>query len=630
MTRRFPLLLAGSFALACSRPAVTPPMQPLPADSSPAALIEAAAGDLPEVDSVIGPLQLRVQYPAANAVVDAGDSSFVFGTTGTGNAALTINGAPVRVAPNGAWLAWVALPRDSVMRLELRARTPADSQRLTLTLRRPRRFQPPAVGAWIDTASLAPTGLVEWPAGEFLALTARATPGAQVRLVQDGTVLATFAPDSRLDDVAWGIRAFDRDTQNLARRVADDRHVALLRGRALADSGLVLEAISGADTARFPWRLQLSLLDSLPRVVELADDRAQGGDGVTIGRAHPGATYHWFWPAGTRALVTGRINGDLRIGLAPGLHAWVPAADAHPIAGPAPRPVAGSLTLTPTADLATLRVPLSERAPFEIVEREREIEITIFGAVGDVNWIRYGQEDPLVSRIAWTQLPEGVRLTLYLSSPVWGFRSRWDRGDLLVEIRRPPPLERGRPFDGLLIAVDPGHPPAGASGPTGLTEAEANLGVALELQKLLTEAGAEVLMTRTTDSPVDLGARPRLAEARGAHLLVSIHNNALPDGVNPFPNNGTSVFYNHPRSIPLAAAVQRALVGQLGLRDLGIGRGDLALVRPTWMPAILTEGLFMMVPEQEAALRSGEGRLRYARGVFEGIREFLRERAAEP
>jgi N-acetylmuramoyl-L-alanine amidase len=153
--------------------------------------------------------------------------------------------------------------------------------------------------------------------------------------------------------------------------------------------------------------------------------------------------------------------------------------------------------------------------------------------------------------------------------------------------------------------------------------------VALELQRMLEGAGARVVMTRTDATPVALGARPRLADSLGADLLLSIHNNALPDGVNPFPNNGTSVYYNHPRSIPLAAAVQRALVRRLGLRDLGIGRGDLALVRPTWMPAVLTEGLFMMVPEQEAMLRSEEGRRRYAQGVFEGTREFLRGRARD-
>jgi len=66
------------------------------------------------------------------------------------------------------------------------------------------------------------------------------------------------------------------------------------------------------------------------------------------------------------------------------------------------------------------------------------------------------------------------------------------------------------------------------------------------------------------------------------------------------------------------------------VRDLGIGRGDYALVRPTWMPAALTEGLFIMLPEQEAVLASEDGQWRYARAVVRGIENFLRERVREP
>jgi N-acetylmuramoyl-L-alanine amidase len=58
-----------------------------------------------------------------------------------------------------------------------------------------------------------------------------------------------------------------------------------------------------------------------------------------------------------------------------------------------------------------------------------------------------------------------------------------------------------------------------------------------------------------------------------------------------------------------------------------VGRGDLALVRGTWLPSVLTEGLFMILPDQEAALRTVEGRRLYAAAILDGVREFLEERS---
>ena len=133
--------------------------------------------------------------------------------------------------------------------------------------------------------------------------------------------------------------------------------------------------------------------------------------------------------------------------------------------------------------------------------------------------------------------------------------------------------------------------------------------------------------TRKYSLPVDIWPRIKFSDSVNADLLVSIHNNALPDGVNPFTNSGTSVYYNQPRSLPWARPVEAALVRRLGIPELGVGRGDLALVRPTWMPSILTEGMFMMIPEQEAALRSAAGQRLYAQAVYDGTLVFLRERA---
>jgi N-acetylmuramoyl-L-alanine amidase len=599
---------------------------------------------LPAIPAVRGTLAITVVHPPADALVAARDSTFVFGWVGTGGASLTIDGQPVAVAPNGAFLGFIRLPDDTAATLRLVATLGADSVVFLRPIRLPARPAPPAQPLWIDTLSIEPRGTRWAEPEELIRVAVRASPGAAVVLrLPDGRQFPLAADTFRESTPGTFDRQAPRPVTPPALRFRG-AFPALALGAALpavtapdvppdgSDTlGAVLMATAGGDTVRAPLPLRLAMLDPQRRpVVLLSDDTsgAEATDGAVVGAPSPDGTYHWFFRNGTRAAVSGRVGDQLRVRLSRGASAWVGmegVAAVLPAGTPVPWARLALVRLSPRDSLVSARLTLTGRVPFQVEEDDGSLTVRLYGAASDLDFIQYGGTDPLVPRVTWSQpADDECTVTFELAAPLFGWRARWQGEDLVLEIRRPPAVDRLRPLRGRLIAVDAGHPPAGATGPTGLREAEANLAVARALQAILERAGARVLMTRATDTALGLYERTTLAEEGNAELLVSIHNNAFPDGVNPWANSGTSTYYFHPGSAPLAVAVQDALVGEMGLRNLGVGRGNFALVRPTWMPAVLTEGAFLMIPEQEQGLRTPAFQLAYARGIALGIQAYLR------
>jgi N-acetylmuramoyl-L-alanine amidase len=392
----------------------------------------------------------------------------------------------------------------------------------------------------------------------------------------------------------------------------------------------VIEVALANDTMRTPLPLDLWILEEPGPVVELREEPSGvGRDGFVVGRAAPGATTLWMWTDGVQGRVTGRRNDSVRLALDGKTEAWVALDELVRLRGvtlPA-RASVGTVRFDGRPDRLRVRIAVGYPVPYQVEVDDRRLTLVLYGAYSNTNWLRYGAQDPFLRGAGWEQVAsDRYLLHVDLASRPWGYRVRYEGRTLVLDIRKPPSIDEKRPLAGRRIAVDPGHPPGGATGPTRLYEGDANLAVAFWLKRLLEKEGATVVMTRADRSPVRLYDRTPRAEILNAEILVSIHNNALPDGVNPFENNGTSVYYFQPQSLDLARALQRGLLEAMGLTDLGIGRASLALARPAWMPAALTEGAFMMIPDQEAGLRDPAFQEAYARGVLEGLREFLRER----
>jgi N-acetylmuramoyl-L-alanine amidase len=289
------------------------------------------------------------------------------------------------------------------------------------------------------------------------------------------------------------------------------------------------------------------------------------------------------------------------------------------------------MTLTPSAEWVDVLMPVSSPPPYLVEQTLNHIVLTLYGTQASTDIIKFVQNDSLVRMVNWVpELTDRVRIDFELSQAPYGHLVMYEPGrGLILRIRRPPRVSLARPLDGLTITVDAGHPPGGAVGPTGLTEPVGVLPIANKLKELLEERGAKVVMTRTSPEAVDLHQRSVVARRTNSNALVSIHLNAFGDGINPFPNVGTSTLFFHPQSEPLARLVQSGMMRELGLRDLGIHYQNIAIGRTTWMPSIICEGAFLMVPEQENAVRTPEFQERYARGVADGIEAYFRSLAKQ-
>jgi N-acetylmuramoyl-L-alanine amidase len=567
------------------------------------------APPLPPIPLVEGPLAPQVVFPAANQSISVRDSNFIFGNVGNGHATLTINGVSVPVAPNGTFLAYLPVPPPTAPHYELVARTATDSATLVVPVKVPPPRPDLALTGKlvVDSSSVSPRGVsLALRDNELVRVSIRAPANATawvrppedvlVRLVN--TTGNSFATDLRARDLRGGATLF-------VARGSDTVHFALAK-------------VAAVDTNATHW-------------VMLGDVAAASDtDATIIGRSTPAGTYKWMLTPGTIVEQTGRNGDNVRVRLDAELEVWTDAVSVKPlpVGYPSPRRTVGAMAIVPSAEWVDVVMPVSSPPPFlleEDVERPR-LTLTLYGTTATPEIIKFLGNDSLVRVINWTPVEsDRLRLTFELTHPPFGYLTLWDpaRG-FVLRLRREPAIDIAHPLKGLTITVDPGHPPGGAIGPTALTEAQGVLWVSAKLKSILEERGAHVVMTRTTMDAVDLHLRSVIARRTNSHALISIHLNAFGDGTNPFPNVGTSTLFFHPHTEPLARLVQAGMMREMGLRDLGIHYQNIAIGRTTWMPALICEGAFLMVPEQENAVRTQEFQERYARGVADGVEAYFR------
>ncbi len=182
------------------------------------------------------------------------------------------------------------------------------------------------------------------------------------------------------------------------------------------------------------------------------------------------------------------------------------------------------------------------------------------------------------------------------------------------------PIKRSTSLRGMKIVVDAGHggKDTGARGRAS-NEKDHTLDISRRLRNYLQARGANVLMPREADNFISLQGRVDYANSRGADLFVSVHINA---SVNK-NSGGTETFYYTSISQSLAREVQKELAKATGRLNRGIAQRRFFVVRHTWMPSVLTETAFISNSQEEALLRDPNYRERVARGIGQGIANYV-------
>ena len=217
------------------------------------------------------------------------------------------------------------------------------------------------------------------------------------------------------------------------------------------------------------------------------------------------------------------------------------------------------------------------------------------------------------------------------------------------------------------IVIDPGHGghDTGTTGPTGLTEKDLCLDVALRLGRIIKERlpSAEIVFTRTKDVFISLEERTYIANDIKADLFLSIHANS-----SPYPAvRGIETYYLDfagSTEVMEVSARENAtaqekvsdrfeLMKKIGLgekkmeesrmfaediqdsvsrviqrstssaQNRSVGRAPFVVLVGANMPSVLSEISFLSNPYDEQLLKKGEYRQRLAEGLYQGVVNYL-------
>lgn len=577
-------------------------------------------------------VKIEVIYPKEGSQVIAAESTFVFGNVSPVEVDFSVNNLSTKVYPNGAFLAFVPVEPGNFS-FVCQAILNSDTTSMVRNVNIPHFLKTSSQDFLvIDTSYIFPRADWELPPGEVFRVAFKGTPNCKATFSIEGLVEnfpMTEIPARK--SFYWGEAIFGQGTNSQMADVKgiytgayiiqnqDQATAREVRFKLKGDWGIVAETVA-------PGKFKIDN-SVIPKIAEFTKEE-------TIARTGFGSGGKLYLPQDAKVWLTARRGNYVRVKLSESEITWIRDENIKMLPPGTPLPEGMISTIqTETYDKKTrVKISLDQKLPFKMeqVVNPPALLVTLYGVTENTDWIKLDYNDPLIREISWEQKAANVyQVKIDLNQEQhWGYHPFYENGGLFIDIKIKPNIH-GWPSSSLkdiVICLDPGHgPELGAVGPKGFTEKDLNYRYCIALKQKLEERGAFVVLTRGENYGASMKARTQLAIFIEADILLSLHFNALPDGVNPFKYHGISTYYYHPQSYRLASMIQKILVKQTKVKNFGLFYENLAICRPTQMIAVLIEPGFIMHPWEEILIASATYQERVVNAIVTAIEQFLKE-----
>ena len=550
---------------------------------------------------------IKLTEPLKENNQSGSSQKFIIGST-CANCKLTINDSVVKVYPTGAFAYEIKLTEGDNL-FTIQSVSPNNKKRskelhYNYTISPPEQAVTTPTIAYVKTY---PEGDLILKPGDKISFRIKAMPGAQLSL-EDGTKLCEM-PDSVTNGIKgiyqgiYRIHELDSFTEKKLKvimRLNDGTEVVKISNSAFS-------VLSGTISKIVITKGRLAHL-----LYGLGDDRLGGAKMGYIDSLIP-------------LQVIGKVGTDYKIRLAPNKTAYIPEEHVEELADGSfePGSLTGKIRVYGDSLFDFVQLQLFRRLAYQSIQRldPSGIDIDVFGATSNTNWIDQLENVKEIEHVSYEQISDEIfRIHISLKHHQhWGHEIFYSGNNLVIKIKRQP---RQLQLNKLTIAIDAGHggTNTGAVGPTGVTEKELALKLALKLKEHLEKEGVKVIMTRETETFFDNKERILFYRDSTPDLLLSIHLNSAND---PIRVSGTSTFYRYEGFRNLSHSIYKRML-ELGLKEYGNnGSFNFMLNSPTEYPNALIETLFLSNPEEEMKMLDENFRHRMAEKIVLGLKDFL-------